>query len=118
MPPPIYLPFGVIFPLAVGFPQIQPRISHVEGITYVSFITHGSLDVSAPCNAQLKGSKKKKIPEDEYPVNLLENNSEYIEERQLTRDSRCANVPSLTLPLCSFRQKSTESAISKTHIEV
>lgn len=55
-----YLPFGVIFPLAVGFPQIQPRISHVEGITYVSFITHGSLDVSAPCNAQLKGSKKKK----------------------------------------------------------
>lgn len=56
-----YLPFGIILPLAVALPQIQPRIFHVEGITYVSLKTHGSLGVSDPCNAELKGRKKKKI---------------------------------------------------------
>lgn len=71
-----YLPFGIILPLAVAFPHIQPGIFHVEGITYVSLITHGSLGVPAPRIAQLKGSKKKKNPKDEYPVNFLENNSE------------------------------------------
>lgn len=61
-PPPhrFYLPFGIILPLAVAFPHIQPGIFHVEGITYVSLITHGSLGVPAPRIAQLKGSKKKK----------------------------------------------------------
>lgn len=72
-----YLPFGIILPLAVALPQIQPRIFHVEGITYVSLKTHGSLGVSDPCNAELKGrKKKKKNPKDGYPVNFLENNSE------------------------------------------